>query len=438
MGNTLYTIIYSFVLVASLLYIWHKLLNKKINFKDYKLYVSLVSIMIIAILNYFIIDKFIKIIVITVIFMFFFRYLFKESLKKCIITPIYYQLIIMFCETVYALILTLIFGSNPSFFVENNFGIFITNIIIACLSIGLVNLKFIVKLYNLVLKIIDKTKPKQLVLLCIIIIIALSIFPVTIYYKVDFIYLLIFYSTMIIACCIIVFYMLKTQNKYNKVSDKYNIAIKSLNDFEKMMTKYRVANHENKNLLLTVRAMILNNEKDIPKYIDSIVKEKYEDDEKLLFKMSAIPSGGLRATIYSEIQKLQANKIDYSLEIDSNLSAVDLIDLDTDTTIDICKILGVFIDNAMDEVKKLRKKNINISIYVEKDNLNIKVSNNYKNKIEVDRIFDEGYTTKGEGHGYGLSLVKKLVDSNKAFSNTTEITKDIFSQILSIKYKNKK
>lgn len=202
-----------------------------------------------------------------------------------------------------------------------------------------------------------------------------------------------------------------------------------------MMSKYRIDNHENKNLLMTIRAMILNKEKDIPKYIDSIVKDKYEDNEKLLLQMNVIPSGGLRATIYSEILKIKDNKINYSLDIDKNLKAIDLIELDTDEVIDICKIICVFIDNAIEEVKKLKIRNIQISLYMEDNYLNIKVSNNYKDKINIDKIFDEGYTTKGKGHGYGLSLVKKIVDSNKKLENKIEISKDIFSQIISIKYK---
>ena len=435
MGQYLQHLLPNFILVSSMIIVWYKLLNKKLNLKDKRLYITIILLMISSVLNYLLVDKFIRIIVITIIFMFFFRYLFKENLKKSIITPIYYQLIIMFSETIYALVLTMIFGSNPAFFLESYFGLLITNVVVAIISLLLTSIKFIKNFYNIILNLISKIKIRQLEIFCFVIIIALSVFPMTIYYNVKFQYLLIFYSTMIIAYCGIVFYLFKTQNKYNNVSDKYNIAIKSLNDLEKMMTKYRVANHENKNLLLTVRAMILNNEKDIPKYIDSIVKEKYEYDEKLLFKMSVIPSGGLRAAIYSEIQKLQLNKINYELQIASNLKTVDLINLDTDTTIDICKILGVFIDNAIEETKKLRKKEVSISIYTENENLCIKVSNNYKGIIEVERIFDEGYTTKGTGHGYGLFLVKKIIDNNKAFSKNTEINKEIFSQVLFIKYK---
>ena len=438
MNNMISTVLYAFILVSSLIYIWHKLLDKKIDFKNPKLYLTLIGIMLFSLLNNYMTDKITKIVVVTIIFMFFFKFLFNENVQKCILTPIFYQFIIMISETIYALLLTLILSSNADALLQTYLGTFMTNVSIAIISLLIVNINFIRKLYKLVIIFTDKIKKFQLLSRCIIVIIALSVFPITIYYKIDFKYLLIFYSSMIIVCCAIIIYSFKTQNKYNKVSDKYNVAINSLKDYEEMMSQYRVTNHENKNLLLTIRAMIINQQENIPQYIESIIKEKYNDNEKLLKKVNVIPSGGLRATIYSEILKIKENGINYCLDIDRNLKTEALIDLDTNSVIDICKILGVFIDNAIEEVKNSNKRNIKISIYMDNNDINIKVSNNYINYIDVDKIFNEGYTTKGSGHGYGLSLVKRIIEKNSILSNSSEITKNLFSQVLTIKYKKSK
>ncbi len=429
------TIVYALILMSSTLYAWHLLLNKTVNFKDSKLYVTLIGLMFTSIINYIVINRFVKITIMTLILIIFFKYLFKEKWNKTIITPIYTQIIIFFDEFIYTLILLLIFGNQTEQTIKSTLGIFVTNVTIAILLYISVRFKFVKKLYKTLLKITDKINSVQLSLFCIVGVLILNILLSSSYNTVKVEYILIFNVSVTLLVLAIIFYSFKTQNKYNKVSNKYNVAIKSLNDYENMMTKYRVANHENKNLLLTVRAMIINKDKDIPKYIDSIIEEKYLDDEKLLFEVNSIPSGGLRATIYSEILKIKENEISYFLNIDRNIRTVDLIELDTDTIIDICKIIGVFIDNAIDEVKNLKQKNINIELYLDNDSLCIKVSNNYKGSIDISKIDNEGYTTKGKGHGYGLALVKNIVKSNVIFDQKTEISKNIFSQNLIIKYK---
>ena len=436
MKDILNIIIYSFVLVSSLIYIWHKLLEKRINFRNHRLYITLFGLIVCAVFNYFLMNKFIKITIITIIFMIFFRYLFKENIKKCIITPIFYQLIIMVSESIYALTITYIFHYDTESIINTFLGTFLTNIMVAIISLIIVQLTFIKKLYLLFLKITSEINIKQLLILCLFLIIIANILAMTMYYKIKFQYLMIFNLSLTLICAFIVAYSFKTQNSYNKVSDKYNIAINSLKDYEEMMNKYRVANHENKNLLLTIRAMVLSKEKDIPKFINSIVKEKYNDNEKLLFKVNVIPSGGLRATIYSEILKIKKKNIQYSLNIDSNLKTVDLIELETNVIINICKILGVFIDNAIEEVEKLNKKYIGINLYRKEDYLNIEISNNYNNSIEIDKIYERGFTTKGKGHGYGLSLVRKIINDNEIFKNHIILSKENFTQVLSIKLKN--
>ena len=79
---------------------------------------------------------------------------------------------------------------------------------------------------------------------------------------------------------------------------------------------------------------------------------------------------------------------------------------------------------------------IMISLYVDDGNLIIDISNKFNGKIELDRLDDEGYTTKSDGHGYGLSLVKKILSETDKFENERSIRKDIFKQTIKVKIKN--
>lgn len=221
MDKTILNLIVSgLFLVPSMLYVYSRLLKKPLNFKDPKLYITLVALIIVSVFNFLLTNKFIRIIIITLIFMFFIWFLFRETLQKCIITPIFYQLLVMITETVTALVLLAIFTKNFNSFSQSNIGILIINVVISGLSILLVNLKFTHKLYNSLLKTTDKIKSKQLIFFSIFVIIALCVFPMTIYYQVNFAYLLLFYSCMILFCTAIVFHMFRAQNNYNKVSDK--------------------------------------------------------------------------------------------------------------------------------------------------------------------------------------------------------------------------
>lgn len=436
MVNYITSLISGIILFYSIIYSWSKLLNEKINYRDFRFYIAWMFLSCFSVFNYFFVNNFIRISLLLLVLIVCCGIVFRKTLKFTIVTCIYQQMIIMVIETVYALLITILKIDVNITMNSILFSLF-SNIVISLLLIFVVNRKIINKLYLTILGFTDRIKNIQLSFLCILIMLFANVLSMSAYYRIKFEHLLIFNVSMTIICFIIMFYSFKTQNNYNKVSSKYNIAVNSLKDYENMMNKYRIANHENKNILLAVRAMILNKEKDIHKFIDTFIDDKYTDDEKVLFETSVIPTGGLRATIYSEILKIKNNKIKYSLNIDKKLSTIDLIELDENTIIDVCKIIGVFIDNAIDEIKSKKNKNIEINMYLEQEVLNIKVSNNYKNNLDVTKIYEVGYTTKGKNHGYGLSLVKHIVSNNKLLDNKTEINKKFFSQILSIKLKSK-
>ncbi len=415
---------------------WYKLNNKQINVKSINNIIAIIFLSIISIANFYIVNNFIRILSITIILIIVYKFLFKANIKESIFTPIYTQFLIMISETIVIILLATILKLNTEDLINLFIANFLINTAISLLFCILINIPLIRKIHHLILKYIDKTNNKFYIILLLIIISIANIITINTYYKIDIRLLMIINVGFTLFCFILVLYSFKTQSNYNKVSNKYDIAIKSLNNYEDMMNKYKIDNHENKNILKAIGLMAINNkDNEISKYVEAIVKEKYEINDKLLIQMSKIPSGGLRASIYSEILKIESCKIKYELNIDQQLKMIDLIELDHEIIIDICKIIGVIIDNAIEELNELKEKYMNISLYLENNFLNIKVSNNYESRIEIDKIFNEGYTTKGNSHGYGLALVKKIIESNSRLSVTTELSKEVFSQIISIKYK---
>ena len=226
----------------------------------------------------------------------------------------------------------------------------------------------------------------------------------------------------------------KIKANFNKISSKYETSISSLKEYEVMIDKFRVETHENKNEFLTVRNMIKDNPDEAIKYIDKLVDNKIEDNNKIMKKTAKIPSGGLKATIYSKLCLMDKLKIKYKLNIARDVHTTDLINLDEDLVLKICKILGVFLDNAIEAVKKLKKKEIFVEIYSMDDNLCIDITNNFKGNLDLNKISEQKYTTKGEGHGYGLSLVDKLLKEDpERLENEKSINGDTFTQMLKIK-----
>ena len=429
-----YNLIGSIIWIYSILYLWHKLFDRDINYKSLSFYLSCFLLAAISIFNSLIINKLFNIVVITIILMIFVKYIFRSNLQKTIITPIYTQIIAMILESIYAVVIT-IFRLDVYLTLSSPFIKMISNIIISAALIIVSNTKLIKRFYKYLLKITDKVNNIQLSTFCILVVLTANILTISCYYKIDFKYLLTFNIVVIVLCFIIVLYSFKTQNSYNKVSGKYNLATKSLKDYEDMINLVKIRNHEDKNQLLTIRAMVVDKDEHVLEYIDSILENKYKDDEKLFYEVSVIPSGGLRAIIYSEILKIKSEGINYTLNVDKKISTVDLIELGADNIVDICKIVGVFIDNSIDAVSTLDKRNIDISIYVEHKSLIIKISNNYDTSIDISKIGEAKYTTKGKNHGYGLSLVKSIIENNQILSNKRAVSKDIFSQLLIVDYK---
>ena len=126
--------------------------------------------------------------------------------------------------------------------------------------------------------------------------------------------------------------------------------------------------------------------------------------------------------------------IKYEIEISSEVRTTDVIkNINDSTMLDICQIIGVYLDNSIQAVQNIAEKYISIEMYLDNNSLNISISNTYEGKLDIEKIEERGYTSKGQGHGYGLTLSKEIIANNKNLLNEKKISKGIFTQILKIK-----
>ena len=102
---------------------------------------------------------------------------------------------------------------------------------------------------------------------------------------------------------------------------------------------------------------------------------------------------------------------------------------------DFCKILGIFLDNAIEAAEESDEREINIVFRRSAaDKVQIlSIENTYKDKdVDTEKIFEKDFSTKNRNSGIGLWEVKNIVDRNKNVTLLTSKDKKFFTQRLII------
>jgi two-component system sensor histidine kinase AgrC len=98
---------------------------------------------------------------------------------------------------------------------------------------------------------------------------------------------------------------------------------------------------------------------------------------------------------------------------------------------ELCEIIGIFFDNAIDEAVK-GDKAIGIIVKEGKRFIEISISNSCTTTPDINKIYIDGYSSKGENRGMGLAIVKRLIDKYKNILHITTFEDNIFTQTIEI------
>lgn len=433
-SSVLELVLSGFIMSFTCYYVWGKFLNLKYKILSFKFISIFVILGFLFFINYYFNNTYIKICSITFCYFLILRFALTKDSKSAAITAINTEFLFFVADLLFSLTMLLILRNNVEYAIKKYFGSLLTNFIVCAIVIILSNLKIFKKIYNKLLNVTTKLKLSSILFVFAILIISLNLGLSFVYYKVSSITILIINLSLTIIYSFIVYKFIEQKNRYLDISDKYSLSESSLKELQNNVNRLMTLNHENKNQLLTIRGMVANKDKDVLKNIDAIIDRKIKDDKELKIRTSVISNTMLGSLIYSKLLTMKEKNINYNLHIDKTLSKANIINLGDKTNVDICKIIGVYLDNAIEAVMEVDIKEVNVDLYILDKNLFITVANTFNGKVNLDSISDYGYTTKSEGHGYGLSLVKEIIKDNDALSSDTEVIDNkVFVQKIQIK-----
>ena len=138
------------------------------------------------------------------------------------------------------------------------------------------------------------------------------------------------------------------------------------------------------------------------------------------------------------MQEAEDKDIKVSINISKKVKESTIYSLSLKEQRDFGRILGVFLDNAIEASTESTGKQLGVEAYVNTEKeFKLIISNTYNNEIDKTKIGLETFSTKGKNRGHGLLLVKQLVSKNDIFETKTEIQDNLYIQTIEIKNKLK-
>lgn len=179
-----------------------------------------------------------------------------------------------------------------------------------------------------------------------------------------------------------------------------------LTGVKKMAWSLRAQNHEFMNKLHTISGLIQLEEYDEALQFISNVAKNRNNISSILTKKIKDPS--LSAILFSKYNKAEESRIKFNIDESSNISKLPKF-MDSE---DIVSIVGNLIENSLDAVDNDGSGEVYIKIVQYSEFIEIKISDNGPGIKEeyMDKIYEQGFTTKEGQRGHGMYIVKQIID----------------------------
>lgn len=201
---------------------------------------------------------------------------------------------------------------------------------------------------------------------------------------------------------------------------------------EDLMSDLKKFRHDYINISVLLNGYIeTENIKEIKKFYKTQVlpeHEKFINKNLTISLLNHIKIEPVKNFIIYKISTEKTKNIEIKIEINEDINKIAMRE------IDLCRILGIFIDNAIEATDLCENKFIIIWVIKNDDSVTFIINNSCsENTPSVHEIYQEKFSTKGVERGLGLCNVREIISQN--YNNvllSTNVLKCIFKQELII------
>ena len=350
-----------------------------------------------------------------------YKYIFKISFLQSILLSVCLMLFIFIAEILFYV--TVYFPFGKKLVRSYSLDMLGWNFLIGIIGVLISKIKFVKKtIKGFFLKVSNFSKFETLIIsffwIFVINILCYSIF------KNNFVNLSVWMSAFIeLVFILFMFNYFRDKDKYIGLNERFDDLYEYVQTMEESLDNEQMNIHEYKNQLSVIRSM--TNNKKIKDYIDSLVDE-CPDDAKWNTELKNLPKCGLKGLLHYKLACATKKNLNVLITVSPDTASV-IKCLSLEEIKQLSRLVGIYMDNAMDAALDTEKKNVALEIYKIKDTVNIVISNSANiDESKVKMIGKKGFTSKGKGHGRGTYLAKKMLLHSKKFSASNSVVKDYY------------
>ncbi|MGX0674376.1 quorum-sensing sensor histidine kinase AgrC [Staphylococcus hominis] len=246
-------------------------------------------------------------------------------------------------------------------------------------------------------------------------------------YGLIFIGIIIFFITLIIIISRYTLRELRYRRNMEEIETyyEYTLQIESINN---EMRKFR---HDYVNILTTMSEYIRENDMDGLKtyFNDNIVpmKDNLQMNSIKINGTDNLKVRAIKGLITTKILQAQEKNIPISIEVPELIDHIEM------NRVDLSRIIGIIIDNAIEASEELEDALIRIAFINVETSVMFIVMNKCKEDMpKIHELFQDSFSTKGDNRGLGLTTLKEITDTTENVLLDTTIENGYFVQKVEI------